>query len=551
MTRSDKDGFVGQIPSPENRSEDNFPVGMRVLAVDDDPSCLKILENLLRKCLYEVTVTQEAVTALKLLRENKDKFDIVISDVNMPNMDGFKLLEIVGLEMDLPVIMMSGNCEVSTVMKGIKHGACDYLLKPVRIEELKIIWRHVIRKTLPDPKEANDATDKLKHVTGATDNASKLTRKCVDQRREKENEVNDNSDEHPSTQKRQRVAWSAELHSQFISAVNQLGIEKAVPKRILDLMNTQGLTRENVASHLQKYRNALKKNNARIGQPFNNMSASNTAGGNPRPAVLSFGEQGPNMANCLDGFRINRCSNLSGTIQLGHVQNSSNFGISPVHPPLQTLQDKLIQQYLESPEVDQLSQRKQTHGLGDVPSNPLTMEQIHSQLDFNGLYYPSLSPRPNQFDAFTGISSQVPSYSTNSELRPTLHRLGHASNQPPVGISKEVTNGVAIDLRSFTPHDSRIEMVQNFLLGKHERKNLSPYDGRSDLDLGGEMNGGVSQNMQICNREYFLGSGQMKLVEHPPQHMETESIFLNSCSSADDLNAVVKQFHHNPNPPEL
>lgn len=42
--------------------------------------------------------------ALNMLRERKDGFDIVISDVNMPDMDGFKLLEHVGLEMDLPVI---------------------------------------------------------------------------------------------------------------------------------------------------------------------------------------------------------------------------------------------------------------------------------------------------------------------------------------------------------------------------------------------------------------------------------------------------------------
>ena len=54
-----------------------------------------------------VTTTNQAVMALKLLRENKNKFDVVISDVHMPDMDGFKLLELVGLEMDLPVISKS------------------------------------------------------------------------------------------------------------------------------------------------------------------------------------------------------------------------------------------------------------------------------------------------------------------------------------------------------------------------------------------------------------------------------------------------------------
>ena len=53
---------------------------------------------------FSVTKCNRAEIALSLLRENRNGYDIVISDVHMPDMDGFKLLEHIGLEMDLPVI---------------------------------------------------------------------------------------------------------------------------------------------------------------------------------------------------------------------------------------------------------------------------------------------------------------------------------------------------------------------------------------------------------------------------------------------------------------
>jgi two-component response regulator (ARR-B family) len=67
----------------------------------------------------------------------------------------------------------------------------------------------------------------------------------------------------PGGVKKLRVVWSVELHQQFVHAVNLIGLDKAVPKRILDLMGVDGLTRENVASHLQKYRLYLKRLQAR------------------------------------------------------------------------------------------------------------------------------------------------------------------------------------------------------------------------------------------------------------------------------------------------
>ncbi|CAH2061073.1 unnamed protein product [Thlaspi arvense] len=243
-------------------SLDQFPVGMRVLAVDDDQTCLRILETLLHRCQYHVTTTNQAQKALELLRENKNKFDLVISDVDMPDMDGFKLLELVGLEMDLPVIMLSAHSDPKYVMKGVTHGACDYLLKPVRIEELKNIWQHVVRSRFDKNRGSNNGDKRdgsgNEGAANSDQNSGRANRKRKDQYNEDEDEERDDNDD-PSTQKKPRVVWTVELHKKFVAAVNQLGFEKAMPKKILDLMNVEKLTRENVASHLQKFRLYLKR----------------------------------------------------------------------------------------------------------------------------------------------------------------------------------------------------------------------------------------------------------------------------------------------------
>ncbi|XP_027366964.1 two-component response regulator ARR2-like [Abrus precatorius] len=242
---------------------DKFPAGLRVLVVDDDPTCLMILERMLRACLYEVTKCKRAEVALSLLRENKNGFDIVLSDVHMPDMDGFKLLEHIGLEMDLPVIMMSADDGKNVVMKGVRHGACDYLIKPVRIEALRNIWQHVVRKKKNGWKDLEQSGsieegDRPQKGSDEGDYSSSVNEGKSSRKRRDEEEEGEERDD-TSSLKKPRVVWSVELHQQFMAAVNQLGIDKAVPKKILELMNVPGLTRENVASHLQKYRLYLRR----------------------------------------------------------------------------------------------------------------------------------------------------------------------------------------------------------------------------------------------------------------------------------------------------
>ncbi|KAG5523214.1 hypothetical protein RHGRI_035135 [Rhododendron griersonianum] len=113
--------------------------------LEKNPTGVNFTEDELKPIL--ITKCNRAEIVLSLLRERKDGFNIVLGNVHLPDMDGFKLLEDVGLEMDLPIIskpLVSDSKNV--VMKGITHGGCDYFIKPVRIEALRNIWQHVVWK---------------------------------------------------------------------------------------------------------------------------------------------------------------------------------------------------------------------------------------------------------------------------------------------------------------------------------------------------------------------------------------------------------------------
>uniref|UniRef100_A0ACD6A6K7 Uncharacterized protein n=1 Tax=Avena sativa TaxID=4498 RepID=A0ACD6A6K7_AVESA len=250
------DRHHGKGPAEE---EDKFPNGLRVLAVDDDPVFLEVLGALLRICNYKATTVTDGRTALEMLREGGEKkFDLVITDLHMPDMDGFKLLELIGLEMDLPVIIVSVNGEKETMYKGIVHGACDYLVKPVNIKKLKNIWQHVVRKNQVAMNHNNSESDDdgadQRMVQPITAEHGRGGAKKSKKRLKKKKNGGHDSDKNkrvPTTHKKPRVSWTGELHNRFIEAVNRLGLDRAVPKAILRMMNVRNLSRDSVASHLQ------------------------------------------------------------------------------------------------------------------------------------------------------------------------------------------------------------------------------------------------------------------------------------------------------------
>ena len=131
-------------------------------------------------------------------------------------------------------------------MKGISHGAVDYLLKPVRIEELRNIWQHVIRRKKFEKREilshdVDESRDRVHRLNGAdswqcpgnetSENTGRLKRKKKDQIEEEddsEDNGNGNENDDPSSQKKPRVVWSVDLHRKFVAAVNELGIDSMI-----------------------------------------------------------------------------------------------------------------------------------------------------------------------------------------------------------------------------------------------------------------------------------------------------------------------------------
>jgi len=73
-----------------------------------------------------------------------------------------------------------------------------------------------------------------------------------------------------SQAKKSRLLWSSQLHSRFLAAVNVLGVDSATPSQILELMNVEFLTREQVKSHLQKYKLNLNRTEEAASKKNNN-----------------------------------------------------------------------------------------------------------------------------------------------------------------------------------------------------------------------------------------------------------------------------------------
>ena len=129
-------------------------MGNKILVIDDDPSFLRLVEQILTQQGYEVLTASSGEEGLRILFAHKP--DLVLLDVVMVKMDGWQTCQRIRDISDIPIIMITGKHKAEEdIVRGLDYGADDYLIKPVGNRELIARVRAVLRRTeLPPSAEA-------------------------------------------------------------------------------------------------------------------------------------------------------------------------------------------------------------------------------------------------------------------------------------------------------------------------------------------------------------------------------------------------------------
>ena len=148
----------------------------RILMVDDEPDLeplvLLRMRRQIRAGKYSFLFAHNGVEALELLAENED-IDLVVTDINMPQMDGLTLLEQIPNVAgdDVRCIVASAYGDMKNIRTAMNRGAFDFVTKPVDFQDLQVTIERTLRH-LEEWREALSARDKLTALQSELDLAS-------------------------------------------------------------------------------------------------------------------------------------------------------------------------------------------------------------------------------------------------------------------------------------------------------------------------------------------------------------------------------------------
>jgi len=117
----------------------------KILVADDEQSMREFLDIMLKKEGYKVSLASNGEEVVKLI--DNDLFDLVLLDIRMPKLDGISALKrIKAIAPETTVIMITAYASADTAIKAMKEGAYDYITKPFKVEEIKLIIKNALEK---------------------------------------------------------------------------------------------------------------------------------------------------------------------------------------------------------------------------------------------------------------------------------------------------------------------------------------------------------------------------------------------------------------------
>jgi len=118
----------------------------KILVIDDEKSIRKTLMEILAYENYEVDEAENGMVGIEKIK--KTKYDVILCDIKMPQMDGIEVLQEIEKISDTPVVMISGHGNIETAVEAIKKGAYDYIAKPLDLNRLLVTIRNAMDKSV-------------------------------------------------------------------------------------------------------------------------------------------------------------------------------------------------------------------------------------------------------------------------------------------------------------------------------------------------------------------------------------------------------------------
>lgn len=165
-----------------------------ILYVEDDHLVREQTEKFLGKLFKKLYLGKDGQDGLEMYKKYMDEIDIVVSDINMPHMNGFEMINaITSLNKNVPIIVTSAHSDSNNLMKALDLNIDKYITKPIQIKELTVsivelvtkykrinnienLAKNLVQKTTQSDQE----TDKLQHLLAVTQHENRYLKSVVE-----------------------------------------------------------------------------------------------------------------------------------------------------------------------------------------------------------------------------------------------------------------------------------------------------------------------------------------------------------------------------------